>query len=283
MTGAGSTRADGSGGPDARNAERPEVISIKGVSVIRSGHELLDSVDWQVRGGDRWVLLGPNGSGKTTLISVAATYLWPSRGTVSVLGSAVGSVDVRELRRRIGIVSASLEVKIPPQLNALEIVEAGATGATAPWWDRPSSDTRELAQARLELVGCAELRDRRFQLLSSGERQRVQIARALMLEPRLLLLDEPAAGLDLGAREQLAVLLARLNADPGLEATVVVTHHVEEIAPGTTHAIVLRSGRVLAAGPVADTVTGPVLTAAFGLPLRVERVGGRFVAQAAER
>ena len=264
------------------NGERPEVISIRGVSVIRSGNRLLDGVDWVVRSGERWVLLGPNGSGKTTLVSVAATYLWPSRGTVSVLGGAVGSVDVRELRRRIGIVSASLEVRIPPQLSAMEIVVAGATGATAPWWDRPSAETRELAADRLELVGCADLRDRRFELLSSGERQRVQIARALMLDPRLLLLDEPAAGLDLGAREQLAVLLARLNADPRLEATVVVTHHVEEIAPGTTHAIVLRSGRVLSAGPVAETVTGPVLTAAFGLPLQVQRVGGRFVAQAVE-
>jgi iron complex transport system ATP-binding protein len=264
------------------NGERPEVVSIRGVSVIRSGNRLLDDVDWHVLSGERWVLLGPNGSGKTTLVSVAATYLWPSRGTVSVLGSAVGSVDVRELRRRIGIVSASLEVRIPPQLSAMEIVVAGATGATAPWWDRPSAGTRELAAERLELVGCTDLRDRRFELLSSGERQRVQIARALMLDPRLLLLDEPAASLDLGAREQLAVLLARLNADSKLEATVVVTHHVEEIAPGTTHAIVLRSGHVLAAGPVAETVTGPVLTAAFGLPLRVERVGGRFVAQAVE-
>jgi iron complex transport system ATP-binding protein len=262
------------------DGERLEVISIRGVSVVRSGSRLLDGVDWEVRTGERWVLLGPNGSGKTTLVSVAATYLWPSLGTVSVLGSAVGSVDVRELRRRIGIVSASLEVRIPPQLTAMEIVVAGATGATAPWWDRPTAQTRELAVERLKLVGCAELRGRRFELLSSGERQRVQIARALMLDPRLLLLDEPAAGLDLGAREQLAVLLARLNADPKLEATVVVTHHVEEIAPGTTHAIVLRSGHVLAAGPVAETVTGPVLTAAFGLPLRVERLGGRFVAQA---
>ncbi len=258
-----------------------EIVGIHGVSVIRSGNLLLDGIDWRVGDRERWVLLGPNGSGKTTLVSVVATYLWPSRGSVSILGRAVGSVDVRELRRRIGIVSASLEIRIPPQLTALEVVVAGATGAVAPWWDRPDRATRDRAAELLEVVGCAALNDRRFELLSSGERQRVQIARSLMVDPALLLLDEPAAGLDLGAREQLAVLLARLNAEPALAATVVVTHHVEEIAPGTTHAIVLRSGRVVAAGPVADTVTGPVLSEAFGLWLRVERVGKRFTAHAA--
>jgi iron complex transport system ATP-binding protein len=257
-----------------------EVVGVHGVSVIRSGNLLLDDIEWRVHNGERWVLLGPNGSGKTTLISVAATYLWPSRGSVSVLGRAVGAVDVRELRRRIGIVSASLEARIPTGLTALDVVVAGATGAIAPWWDRPAMATRDRAVELLGVVGCAALLDRRFELLSSGERQRVQIARALMLDPALLLLDEPAAGLDLGAREQLAMLLAQLNAEPGLAATVVVTHHVEEIAPGTTHALVLRSGRMLAAGPVADTVTGPVLSEAFGSPLRVERVGSRFTAQA---
>ena len=258
-----------------------EVVGIHGVSVVRSGSLLLDGIDWRVGDGERWVLLGPNGSGKTTIISVAATYLWPSRGSVSVLGQAVETVDVRELRKRIGIVSASLETRIPPQLTAVDVVAAGGTGATAPWWDRPTRATEDRAVELLALVGCAGLHDRRFELLSSGERQRVQIARALMLDPALLLLDEPAAGLDLGAREGLTTLLARLNDAPNLAATVVVTHHVEEIAPGTTHALVLRSGRVVAAGPVAETVTGAVLTDAFNLPLRVERVGNRFVAQAA--
>ena len=260
-----------------------EVVGVHGVSVIRSGNVLLDGVDWRIGRGERWVLLGPNGSGKTTLISIVATYLWPSRGSVSLLGRTVGSVDVRELRRHIGIVSASLEGRIPPQLTAMEVVVAGATGAIAPWWDRPARATERRAAELLELVGCAAIGGRRFELLSSGEKQRVQIARCLVLDPTLLLLDEPAAGLDLGAREQLAVLLARLNAEPELAATVVVTHHVEEIAAGTTHALVLRSGRVVAAGPVAETVTGPVLTAAYGLPLRVERVGDRFTAQATGR
>jgi len=199
---------------------------------------------------------------------------------VSVLGRAVGTVDVRELRRQIGIVSAALETRIPPQLKAVDVITAGATGAIAPWWDRPTRATEDRAVELLGLVGCGAVRDRRFALLSSGEKQRVQIARALMLDPALLLLDEPAAGLDLGAREQLALLLARLNARPDLAATVVVTHHVEEIAPGTTHALVLRSGRVVANGPVAETVTGPVLSEAFGLALRVDRLGDRFTARA---
>jgi iron complex transport system ATP-binding protein len=256
------------------------VIDLRGVSVIRSGHRLLHGIDWRVARGDRWVLLGPNGSGKTTLISVAATYLWPTHGGVSILGETVGAVDVREMRKRIALVSASLQARIPPELRAIDVVVAGATGAVAPWWDRHGIDTEARAADLLGTVGCAELADRRFELLSSGEKQRVQIARALILDPALLLLDEPAAGLDLGAREHLAAILAALNSRPELEATVVVTHHVEEIAPGTTHALILRAGCVVAAGAVADTVTGPILSDAFGLPLRVYRVGERFAAQA---
>lgn len=256
------------------------VVDLSGVSVIRSGTRLLDDVDWQVRRGERWVLLGPNGSGKTTLISVASTYLWPSRGDVAVLGRTVGAEDVRELRKSIGIVSAALEARIPGQISALDVVLAGATGAIAPWWDRHGERAHEKARETLELVGCAALVDRRFELLSSGERQRVQIARALMADPALLLLDEPAAGLDLGAREQLAMMLSRLNRDPRLAGIVVVTHHVEEIAPGMTHALVLRGGRVVASGDTGSTVTGPVLSEAFGLQLDVERAGDRFTARA---
>jgi len=147
-----------------------EVVGLHGVSVVRSGNTLLDGIEWHVRTGERWVLLGPNGSGKTTLMSVAATYIWPSRGTVSVLGRAVGTVDVRELRKRIGLVSASLEGRIPPSLRAVDVVAAGATGAIAPWWDGHAGATRDRAAELLDLVGCASLHDRRFELLSSGER-----------------------------------------------------------------------------------------------------------------
>jgi iron complex transport system ATP-binding protein len=256
------------------------VVDLRGVSVVRSGTKLLDGIDWRIGRGERWVLLGPNGSGKTTLISVASTYLWPSHGEVSVLGRPVGSVDVRELRRRIGIVSAALDARIPGQISATEVVLAGATGAIAPWWDRHGRRSRTRAREMLELVGCDGLGDRRFELLSSGERQRVQIARALMLDPALLLLDEPAAGLDLGARERLALLLSQLNAHPRLDAVVVVTHHVEEIAPGTTHALVLRAGRKVASGEAAATITSEVLSEAFGLPLTVHWTAGRFTARA---
>jgi iron complex transport system ATP-binding protein len=267
-----------SDGPD-RSADAG-VIALEGVSVVRGQSLLLRDITWHVRRGERWVLLGPNGSGKTTLVSIAATYLWPSRGSVEVLGEQLGSVDVRALRRQIGLVSASLETRIPREIAASRVVLAGATGATAPWWDRYDAAARRKAGELLDLVGCSALADRRFELLSSGEKQRVQIARALMLDPALLLLDEPAAGLDLGAREQLASLLSRLNADPRLAATVVVTHHVEEIAAGTTHAMVLRAGRMVAAGRVDDAVTGAVLSDAFDLPLEVGRFRGRFSARA---
>jgi iron complex transport system ATP-binding protein len=272
----GSAGSDGSRGADGA------VLDLRGVSVIRAGNLLLDGVDWRIERGQRWVLLGPNGSGKTTLMSVASTYLWPSRGEVAILGRKVGAVDVRELRRQIGIVSAALEMRIPGQLSAFDVVVAGANGSIAPWWDSPTRATRHKAHEMLELTGCDQLAERPFELLSSGERQRVQIARALMVDPSLLLLDEPAAGLDLGARERLAILLARLNDAPHLAAIVVVTHHVEEIAPGTTHALVLKAGRVVASGEAAATVTGPILSEAFALPLAVHRHGGRFAARAVE-
>jgi iron complex transport system ATP-binding protein len=256
------------------------VVEVRGASVIRSGATILDRVDWSIRRGERWAVLGPNGSGKTTLVSVASTYLWPSQGTVSVLGGEIGEVDSRELRRHIGIVSSAIAARIPVELTATEIVVAGFSGALAPWWDRPDERANRRAAELLDLVGCTPLADRAFELLSSGERQRVQIARALALEPALLLLDEPFAGLDLGAREELARLLARLYRDAGLAAAAVVTHHVEEIAPGTTHALLLRGGRVIARGPVADVITGPVLSEAFGMPLTVHHSGSRFSARA---
>jgi iron complex transport system ATP-binding protein len=250
------------------------------VGVVRSGVWLLKRVTWTVREGERWVVVGANGTGKTTLISIASSYLRPSRGSVSILGHQVGRVDVRILRRFVGLASSALADRIPTNLTAAEATVAGATGAMAPWWDAHGPETYAKAERLLERVGCGSIRDRRYDCLSSGERQRILIARALMLDPALLLLDEPAAGLDLGGREMLASLLGSLNADPRLAAMVVVTHHIEEIPPGTSHALVLSAGRVLASGPIAAVLTSDVLSRAFGLELAVEQRGDRYTARA---
>lgn len=255
------------------------ILELRDVSVVRGRQALLEGIDWTVERGEHWAVVGRNGSGKTTLISVASSYVWPTTGSVRLLGHALGRVDSRQLRRRVGLVSAMLAPAIPGRLTSLEVVLAGATGATAPWWDRHGPPEHARAQELLELVGCAEIRDRPFDVLSSGERQRVQIARALMPDPALLLLDEPAAGLDLGARERLMVPLS-LVTDGRVDASVLVTHHLEEIPAGTTHGLVLSADRIVAAGRIADVLTGSVLSSAFGIQLSVREDRGRYSAVA---
>ncbi|HVA84849.1 MAG TPA: ATP-binding cassette domain-containing protein [Candidatus Saccharimonadales bacterium] len=252
------------------------VVELRGVSVIRAGTAILDSVDWRVGAGERWAIVGPNGSGKTTLLQLVSTYLWPSRGAVTILGSEIGAVDSRELRRRIGYASAALAAAIDDSLTPLDVVMTARHAALAPWWHEFDDADRDRALDLLGRLGCDALANRTFGTLSSGERQRVQIARTLMADPELLLLDEPAVGLDLGAREALTARLDRLVADPALAAVILVTHHVEEIPPGVDHALVMRAGRVVAAGPIESTLTGSVLSEAFGLPLVVDRRDGRF-------
>jgi iron complex transport system ATP-binding protein len=255
-------------------------LQLAGVGVRREGRWILDDVDWAVRAGERWAIVGPNGSGKTTLLRVAATYLWPSRGTVEVLGERIGATDARALRRRIGFVSAALAADLEGRLAALDVVLSARHAALAPWWDPFTPADRDRAREALDRLGVAKLADRTFATLSSGERQRVLIARTLMTEPELILLDEPAAGLDLGAREALLERIAALAADPALPAIALVTHHVEEIPPGFGHALVMSDGRALAAGRIETTLSGPVLSRAYGLDLRVETVGGRYLARA---
>jgi iron complex transport system ATP-binding protein len=252
------------------------VIELRGVSVIRAGRPIVDRVDWRVGPGERWAIVGPNGSGKTTLIQLVSTYLWPSRGAVTVLGEQIGAVDARELRRRIGYASPALAAALADDLSALDVVMTARHAALAPWWHAFEQADADRALELLTLMGCEALADRTFGTLSSGERQRVQIARTLMAEPELLLLDEPAAGLDLGAREALTTRLADLTRTSSLAAIVLVTHHVEEIPTGFTHGLVMAGGRAVAAGPIETTLTGPVLTSAFGLPLVVEQRAGRF-------
>ena len=259
---------------------RPAVLRLTDVGIRREGRWILDGVDWTIEPGQRWAIVGPNGSGKTTLLRVAATYLWPSRGTVEVLGARIGAVDARELRLRIGFVSAALAGELDPRLTALDVVMSARHAALAPWWAAYDADVIAAAGTALDRMGVAALADRPFATLSSGERQRALIARTLMTEPELVLLDEPAAGLDLGAREALVGRIATLADDPDLRAMALVTHHVEEIPTGFGHALVLAAGRVVAAGPIGTTLTGPTLSSAFGLPLAIERVEGRYTARA---
>jgi iron complex transport system ATP-binding protein len=224
-------------------------------------------------------VVGANGSGKTTLLRVASTYLWPSRGSVEVLGETIGRTDARELRRRIGYVSAALAAEVDPALSARDVVMTARQAALAPWWARFDAADRDLAAAGLDRLGLAGFEARSFGSLSSGERGRVVIARTLMTEPELLLLDEPAAGLDLGAREDLAARLTGLAAG-NIPAIVLVTHHLEEIPAGFDRALVLAGGRIRASGPIGDVLTGPILSAAFGLPLAVDIRADRFSARA---
>jgi iron complex transport system ATP-binding protein len=247
--------------------------------VRREGRWILDQVDWTVSSGERWAVVGPNGSGKTTLLRVASTYLWPSRGSVEVLGETIGRTDARELRRRIGYVSAALAADVDPELAAVDVVMTARHAALAPWWWTFSEADRELAVGGLARLGLAGLEARTFGSLSSGERSRVLIARTLMTEPDLLLLDEPAAGLDLGAREDLLVRLTTMAAGR-VPAIALVTHHLEEIPAGFDQALVLVGGRVQAAGPIRAVLTGANLSAAYGLDLDVDVRAGRFSARA---
>ncbi|HVF74284.1 MAG TPA: ATP-binding cassette domain-containing protein [Acidimicrobiales bacterium] len=240
----------------------------------------LRGVDWTVEAGERWVVLGPNGAGKTSLLRLAGAYDHPTVGTVDVLGCRLGRVDVRALRTRIGMASGSVARMLRPGVTALEIVLAGQHAALETWWHDYSDADRARAQSLLDAAGFGYTSERSFGVLSEGERQQMQLARTLMGEPELLLLDEPAAGLDVGGRERLVTRLAALAADPSTPPTVFVTHHVEEIPSGFTSALLLRAGQVVAAGPLAETLTSESLSECFGLALRLRAEDGRYTCRA---
>jgi len=250
------------------------------VTLTRSGQQLLSSVSWLVEEDERWVVLGPNGAGKTTLLSIAAALLHPSSGYAEVLGEMLGAVDVFELRPRIGLTSAVLGEKIPADEQVGDVVLTAAYAVLGRWRESYHGMDEVQATQLLSQMGIGHLARRTFGTLSEGERKRAQIARALMTDPELLLLDEPAAGLDLGAREGLVATLDELARDPYAPAMVLVTHHVEEIPPSMTHALLLREGAVVAAGPVEQTLSSPLLSQCFGVPLSVERRDGRWSARA---
>jgi iron complex transport system ATP-binding protein len=258
-----------------------EVLALEDVSVRRDDRLIVDRVDWQVRDDERWVLLGRNGSGKTTLIRIASLYLHPSHGTVRVLGETLGRTDVRRLRTRIGLASPSLADQLRADLTPVEIVMTARHAALEPWWHTYGDDDRQRARSLLDDMGCGALADQRFGLLSSGERQRVLLARTLMNQPGLLLLDEPTAGLDLGGREELVASLSALADDSSTPATVLVTHHVEEIPRGFTHVLLMAGGRVVGRGPLDEVLTPDALSECFGLRLELERRDGRWSARAA--
>jgi iron complex transport system ATP-binding protein len=252
------------------------ILQLTGVSVRRSGRMILGPIDWALGDGERWVVVGPNGSGKTTLVHVASTYLWPTTGAVEVLGETIGTVDARELRRRVGYAGSGLEVAIDPSLTALDVVVTARHAALGPWWHDFTDADRDRARALLGELGAGDLETHAFGTLSTGERRRVQIARALMPDPDLLILDEPGSSLDLGARETLVRDLGRLAGRSAPRGLVLVTHHVEEIPHGFGHALVLGAGRAVAAGPIGDALTADALSEAFGLPISVEHTNGRF-------
>ena len=256
-----------------------QALAFQDVSIwTPQGKTILHEIDWSVRTGERWGLIGPNGSGKSTLLSLAGAVRHPSRGVVSVLGGQLGRVDMPTLRQAIGHVDAgSTSIS---WLTAEEVVLTGIGATLRPLWWTYTDDDHDRARAMLELLGCAELAEREIATCSQGERGRIRIARALIARPELLLLDEPAVGLDLAAREALIAALDRLSLDHPTMTSVLVTHHLEEIPSTTTHAMLLRDGTVVAAGRIDETLTDENLSACFGLPVVCRRDGNRWSARA---
>jgi iron complex transport system ATP-binding protein len=256
------------------------VLQLTDVSVVRDGITILDRLTWTVDSSERWVILGPNGAGKTTLLQVAAALMHPSSGTAQILDDTLGRVDVFELRPRIGFASSAMAKRIPASETVLNVVMTAAWSVTGRWNENYEDIDVRRAERVLAEWKLDTLAERRFGLLSDGEQKRVQIARAVMTDPELLLLDEPAASLDLGAREELLQLLGGYASADEAPGIVMVTHHVEEIPPGFTHALLLKDGGIFAAGPINEVITAEKLSGAFDVELEVSETNGRFAARA---
>lgn len=246
-------------------------LLLRRVHFVRDGRTILGGIDWEVHPHERWVVLGPNGSGKTTLVRIASMWEHPSAGSVSVLGGELGRVDVRRHRQRIAVVSAAVTDLVRAGITVLDLVLAARNGALEAWWHTYTRDDRTAATSALARFGVDHLAARPFVTLSSGERQRVLLARALAGDPGLVLLDEPFAGLDLGAREELIEQLTALAGAADGPPLVLVTHHVDEIPPGFTHGLLLSAGRIVTAGPLEQVLTAASLSTTFGRPLLLER------------
>lgn len=255
------------------------VLDLVQVNVVRGGKNLLKNVHWTVKESEKWVVLGPNGAGKSTLLSIAGARLHPTSGMVDILDEILGAVDVFELRPRIGVSSAALAQTIPHEETVRDVVVTAAYGVAGRW--NEEYDPMDEAQALSLLAdwGVADLAERKFGTLSEGERKRTLIARALMTDPELLLLDEPAAGMDIAGREDLVARLTELAQDELAPATILVTHHLEEIPAGFTHVLMLREGQVVAAGPIAETITEENLKLTYGVDFDlVKNDRGRYSA-----
>jgi iron complex transport system ATP-binding protein len=258
-----------------------QVLEFSDVVVRRDGRDIIDHLDWSVGDDERWVILGPNGAGKTTLLQLADTLLHPTSGKVSILGEKLGRTDVFELRPRIGFASTAMARRIPGDETVLNVVLTAAFSVLGRWNESYEDIDERRALRVLAEWHLEDLADRTFGTLSDGEQKRVQIARSIMTDPEMLLLDEPAASLDLGAREELVSLLGGYAQAPSTPAMIMVTHHVEEIPVGFTHVMLIADGRAVAAGPLQETLTADNLTETFGVPIFLTEFGGRYAARAA--
>lgn len=262
----------------------PHLVEMRDVSLVRDARALVQGVNWSIGAAQRWVVMGANGCGKTTLCRIAALQLHPSSGSLRVFGEQLGSFDVRQQRRRIGFVSAAMANQIRGGLIAADVVMCARFAALEPWWHEYSDADREQARLQLARLGLAHVGEHQFGSLSSGERQRCLLARALMVDPELLVLDEPNAGLDLGGREELIASLDAIAAEPGAPAVVLVTHHVEEIPASFDHLLLMRKARVLTSGDLSSTLSSETLSTAFDMEVQLSTSGSgssrRFSARA---
>ncbi|KQR93186.1 MAG: ABC transporter ATP-binding protein [Microbacterium ginsengisoli] len=258
----------------------PQVLEFADVVVRRNAKDIVEHLTWSVAGDERWVVLGPNGAGKTTVLQLAAALLYPTSGTVSILGERLGRTDVFDLRPRIGFASTALSRRIPSEESVLDVVLTAAYSVLGRWREQYEAIDERRALRVLAEWKLDHLADRSFGTLSDGEQKRVQIARAVMTDPELLMLDEPTASLDLGSREELVSLLGGYAQAPSTPAMIMVTHHVEEIPIGFTHVLLMREAQAVAAGPLADTLTAANLSATFGVDVELDEHEGRFAARA---
>ena len=256
------------------------VLNLQNVSVIRDGKTILGPLDWQVNENERWVILGPNGAGKSTLFALCSTQIHPTTGSVEILGSKLGAVDVFEVRPRIGFMGSTLVNLFPEDEKVIDIVLTAAYAMLGRWNESYELWDESRAQGLLTTLGVRELAQRNFSTLSEGEKKRVLISRSLMSDPEILLLDEPASGLDLGGREDLLNRFDLLANDPYAPATLIITHHIEEIPAGSTHALLLKSGKIVGSGPIATVITSENLSVAYDMPISVSIMNNRYSANA---